>query len=179
MSDEHVTRMYDLIDEIITKGGVTTDQFNVFTFAIPLLKPFIDDEKYRAYGIIPDIDECDSRSGLIRKILSLPKFFRRSVIYHGDRFTKAGMDGILFPYNYVKGIRSWYHPSLEKVIKKLRTPDFNLVTQTANLKQEQEYSTLIRFTDHADPKDTPRCTNKFENHIVIHRGCGTDPLTIP
>ena len=68
---------------------------------------------------------------------------------------------------------------MEKVMKKLKAPDFDLVTQSANLEEEQTYQNLIRFTDHAEPKDCPRCTDNYENHIVIHRGCGVEPLEVP
>ncbi|MHA2503384.1 MAG: glycerophosphodiester phosphodiesterase [Candidatus Kariarchaeaceae archaeon] len=176
----HATRMYGQIDYILEKGGVDLSQINIFSFNQQLCQPFVDDGKYRVYAIVPFIDECDTRSGLIRKILSLPRFFapKKNLIWHGKRLKDKGFDGMLFPNQYVTGIRSLWHPSLKRVDKKLRDENFDLVTQTQTLEDEQKYDGVIRFTDHCVPADNPRQTGTFKNHIVIHRGCGVDPLEI-
>ncbi|MHA2249508.1 MAG: glycerophosphodiester phosphodiesterase [Candidatus Kariarchaeaceae archaeon] len=170
-------RMYAaIVDVIENKGKIPIEQINIFSFSVKLLIPFANDKRFRVYAIVPDIDECDSRSGFIRKILSLPRYFRRSLIYHGNKFKKLGFHGIMFPHQYVDGFRSLFHPSYEKVKQKLETDNFDLVTQAANLKIEKEYADIIRITDWA--KDAPRSGDNRKNHIFIHRGCGIEPIDV-
>ena len=170
-------RMYNAIINVIeNKGKIPLNQINIFSFSVKLLLPFVKDGRFRVYPIIPDIDECDSRSGFIRKILSLPRYFRRSVINHGNRFKKMGFSGIMFPHQYVDGIRSLFHPSYNKIKRVLETTDFDLVTQAADLEIEEEYKDIIRITDWA--KDTPRSGSDYKTHLFIHRGCGLDKLEI-
>jgi hypothetical protein len=173
---EDTNRMYQAIKNDIEKSNIPVAQINIFSFCVKLLLPFVADSRFKVYPIIPDIDECDSRSGLVRKILSLPRYFRRSVIHHGNRFKKMGFSGIMFPHQYVDGIRSLFHPSYKKIKQVLERDNFDLVTQAADMGVETEYADIIRITDWA--KDTPRSGTSYKNHLFIHRGCGLHTIEI-
>jgi hypothetical protein len=175
-TQEDTNRMYQAIVSVIDKSNIPVGQINIFSFCVKLLLPFVADGRFKVYPIIPDIDECDSRSGLIRKILSLPRYFRRSVIHHGNRFKKLGFSGIMFPHQYVDGIRSLFHPSYKKIKQVLESENFDLVTQAADLEVEKEYTDIIRITDWA--KDAPRSGTSYKNHIFIHRGCGLHTIDV-
>ncbi|MCY3413320.1 MAG: hypothetical protein INQ03_16900 [Candidatus Heimdallarchaeota archaeon] len=176
--DAHVERMYKIIDEVIEKSSINRDQINVFSFCVKCLIPFLKSKKYKVFPIVPDVDECDTRIGILRQILALGRLFKRSLIYHGKRFENMGFKGMLFPHNYVDGfIHKLYHPNLKKVIKTFSMyPNFDLITLAKTLEEEEKYEELIRFTDVVSP--VPRMTNNYKNHIAIHRGCGTEEIDV-
>ncbi len=149
------------------------DTVRIIGFNKSYLHVFSTTTPFKAYPILPTINECVSEKMMV--IRALPGFLRHSLLWHAKEAKKLGFKGLLFSQLYVKGVLSLRHVKYKNLLK-LQSNQFELGVDTKTLQDEQTFRMIHRFTDLTTPH--PRHAMNGEGKIIAHRGVGIKGTTL-
>ena len=170
---EIADQLYQSFVDVVSNSNLPRSQIKVLSFAKELLEPVRLAGEYKAYPILPYVNECNNR-GVILK--GLTRLMMKSLKSHILDAEEKGYGGLLFARQYVLGFLARRHPSYPKLLKLVENTDIELGSNLGSVDAEKDFPNFHRFSDKT--QKFPRISGNQKAQIIAHRGTGTKGVEI-